>query len=72
MFCWEGVGVLTALYMQPIIPFQMPQAFKVQQWGGFPLDDSGLKQVCLAVLVLWRVAAVMGHLGIPHLALALP
>lgn len=67
---------LTALYMQPIVrlnPFQktVPQALKVQQWG-FPLDNRGLVKVRLAVLALWWVAAVMGRLGVPHLALALP
>lgn len=71
-----GECKLTALYMQPSIwriPFQKtaPQASKVQQWR-FPSDHCGLVKVRLRVLALWRVAAGVGHLGIPHLALALP
>lgn len=39
--------------------------------GGVPLDNGGLVEVRRAVLALGRVAAVVGHLGVPHLALAL-
>lgn len=39
---------------------------------GFPLDDRGLIKVCSAVLALGWVTATVGHLGVPHLTLALP
>lgn len=39
--------------------------------GGVPLDDGGLVKICVAVLALRWVAAVLGHLGVSHFALAL-
>lgn len=49
----------------------VPQAFKVQQWD-FPSDNRGLVQVRRAVFDLRRVESALGHLGVSHLALALP
>lgn len=41
----------------------------MQQW--WRLDHSGLVKVHRAVAALRLVAAAVGHLGVPHLALAL-
>lgn len=64
-------------YVQPIrltgsLSKDSASGLKSAAVGGSLLDNCGLVKFCLAVVALGWIAAALGHLGRPHLALALP